>query len=271
MGRSRSAAFYAVLLVIVLIWTFPLAWMFANSFRTTQEIISGSLSSFTFTLAHYESVLFGHHFGKYALNSFIVSLGTTIITVTVSILAAYSMARFNTGGKAYAVTVLLTRSVPPAVRIIPFFIAFSMLGLTNSLLGLVIANLSFNLSLALWLLRGFIKQIPVEIEEAGKIDGCDHLDLLRRIVLPLSLPGLATAAILTFVYTWNEFLMALVLAGNVESRTMPVAANLFVTGYEINYGPLYAACAIILGPVILLTFLVQRHIVGGLSMGAVKG
>ncbi|NMB11459.1 MAG: carbohydrate ABC transporter permease [Firmicutes bacterium] len=262
---------YLVLLVLVFVWIFPLAWMIANSVRPNEEIIAGSLSDFTFTLEHYQSVLFGRQFDRCALNSLIVSVSTTIITVSVSILCAYSMVRFNTGGQPFALTILMTRSVPPAVRIIPFFISFSILGLTNTLLGLVIANLSFNLSLAIWLLQGFIHQIPRDIEEAACIDGCSDIQVLWRIVLPLSRSGVATASILTFIYTWNEFLMAMVLGNSVDTRTLPVAANLFVTGYEINWGPLFAASTMILAPVILLTLVVQQHIVSGLTMGAVKG
>lgn len=270
-GQRSSALGVLLALGVALVWVFPIIWMAGNSFRPNQEILAADLTQYTFTLKNYTFVLQDAKYTRYFINSLLVASGTTVITVAAASLCAYSMVRYQTGGKLFDAVILVTRAVPPAVRMIPFFLIFSFLGLTNSLYGLVLANLSFNVTLAIWLIRGFLEKVPVDLEEAALIDGCTQMQALRHVLLPMAAPGLAVAAILTFIYSWNEFLVSMVLASGEATRTLPVAANLFVSGFEINWGPLYAAGTMILGPVILLTFTIQRHIVAGLTMGAVKG
>jgi len=273
MSAAKRLSFAAVVisLAVAIIWVFPVVWMAGNSFRPNQEILAVDLTKFTFTMKNYQFVLRYANYSRYFFNSLVVAIGTTVLTVVSASLCAYSLTRFNTGGRLFDAAILATRAVPPAVRMIPFFLAFSLLGLTNSLYGLVLAHLSFNVPMAIWLVRGFLEKVPVTLEEAALIDGCTRLQALRHVLLPVAAPGLAVVAILTFIYTWNEFLISLVLASGNESRTLPVAASMFVSGFEINWGPFYAAGTLILAPVLILTFTIQRFIVEGLTLGAVKG
>lgn len=262
---------YIVLVIVALIWFFPIFWIFINSFKSTQSIISKELIIFFKpTFEHYKFIFTIGFFKRYLLNSIVVSTATTIISILAGSLTAYSLARFNTGGKNYALWVLSTRMVPPAIMILPYYIIFRELGILNTWYVLIIAYVTFNLSFVVWVMKGFFEEVPVELEEAGLIDGASRLEVLRYITFPLAKTGMIATSIFCLVFSWNEFLFALVLSVSKKAKTLPVAANDFITGYAINWGPLFSSGMIIIIPVVIFTLIVQKHIMRGLTLGALK-
>ena len=223
------------------------------------------------TMENYRDVLFDSSFGRYLVNSLIVGVVATLITLLLGCMAAYGLARFSFAGrKTIAYTTLMLRTVPLAVIAVPVFMIWSDWKLTNSLSGLILLYVAVNLPFTIWLLYGFVLQIPVELEEAASIDGCRPWRIFLRIVLPLMRPGLAAAAIFTFRIAWNEFILALVLTDR-STRTLPVAASLFVTDIGVEWGKLMALATLIALPPLAFTFLAARQVISGLTAGAVKG
>jgi multiple sugar transport system permease protein len=159
--------------------------------------------------------------------------------------------------------------MPPIAIVLPFFIAWQRIGLTDTYLGLILIYVAFNLPFAIWLLRGFLVEVPRDLDEAATLDGLGHLAILRRIILPVVAPGVAVTAIFTFMFAWNEYLMALVLTSR-NATTVPVTVSKFIQAYSILWGDVGAAATIELLPVLVVVFLLQRHIMRGITLGAVK-
>lgn len=271
---SRRAADWSmrgVVALIVLIWAFPILWVAYSSFKPPELIIARSLTVlFEPTLDHYRAILQTQNFARFTLNSLVVATVSTAICVVLGFLAAYGMARFRAGGSGFALWVLMTRMAPPAAVLIPFYLMFRILGLIHTLTALVVVDVALNLSFAIWILRTFIDEIPVDLEESAMVDGTSRLGVLPTIVFPLALPGIITTAIFCFVFAWNEYLFALVLAASPRVKTLPVAAGDFVTAYAIEWGPVFASGTLILIPVMILTLFLQRYIVRGLTLGAFR-
>jgi multiple sugar transport system permease protein len=269
--RARALAMRGLLGLIILIWAFPVAWVAYSSFKPAELIISRSLSVvFAPTVAHYRAIFETHNFARFTVNSLVVATVSTVLCVVVGFLAAYGMARFRAGGASFSLWILVTRMAPPAAVLIPFYLMFRLLGLIHTLTGLVLVNIALNLSFAIWILRSFLDEIPVELEESAMVDGASRVDVLRAIVVPLARPGLVTTAIFSFVFAWNEYLFALVLATSPRAKTLPVAAGDFVTAYAIEWGPVFASGTLILIPVVILTLFLQRYIMRGLTLGAFR-
>jgi multiple sugar transport system permease protein len=223
------------------------------------------------TLDNFRSVLFEDNFGRYLVNSVIVGGASTAITLIIGSMAAYAIVRFPFIGRgAVSWTTLLLRSVPLAVLAVPVFSLWEQAGLLNSLWGLILLYTAVNLPFTIWVLYGFIAQVPFELEEAALIDGCSPYRVFLLIVLPLIRPGLAAAAIFTFRIAWNEFILALVLT-NRATRTLPVAASLYITDVGIAWGKLMALGVLIALPPLVVTLIAARQIIAGLTAGAVKG
>lgn len=269
--RLADLAFALTVVVLIAVWTFPLAWMALGSVKPTQQIISGGLGlRFVPTLEHYQTIFRKQPFLRFTANSVLVGLAVTAVTMVAGGLAAYGIDRFGTGGKPFLYWILLTRILPPAVLIVPLFLIFRVLGLINTLTALVIADTTFLLSFVVWSMRGFFREVPAALEEAALIDGATRFQALVRVALPVVHPGLITTSILTFIFAWNEYLFALVFATATPVKTLPVAAGDFVTGYAVNWGPVFASGTLIVIPVFVLSVLMQRYIVRGLTMGAIK-
>lgn len=270
-GLGRSLLLYGAALVALAVWLLPFGIMVLGSLKETQAIIEADFGLwFRPTLEHYRYIFERQDFLSFALNSVIVAVATTAVTMTAGTLAAYSISRFSTGGRAYELWILLARMAPPAVMIIPFFLMFRMVGLTNTVWALVIADTTFILPFVVWTMRGFLDEIPVELEEAAQIDGSTRLGALWRVVLPITLPGIIATTIFCAIFAWNEYLFALTLATATSSKTLPVAAGDFITGYAINWGPVFASGTLILLPIFIAVLLLQRYIVKGLTLGAIK-
>jgi multiple sugar transport system permease protein len=270
--RGLLALRYAALAALAVLCIGPILVMILTSFKTQVQTFTTELTFFFApTLENYRDVIFDASFGRYLVNSLIVGVVATLLTLLLGCMAAYGLARFTFAGRrAIAYATLMLRTVPLAVVAVPVFMIWSNWRLTNSLGGLILLYVAVNLPFTIWLLYGFILQVPVELEEAAAIDGCRPWKVFLRIVLPLIRPGLAAAAIFTFRIAWNEFILALVLTDR-STRTLPVAASLFVTDIGVEWGKLMALASLIAVPPLAFTFLAARQVISGLTAGAVKG
>ena len=256
---------------VVLLWLFPVYWVVLTSFKPIVEINS-AIPSFVFepTLENYRDLFAKFEFAGVLLNSIIVTVATCIVVVWLGVMAAYALARLKVPGEKHlALWILSLRFLPPTAVAIPFYIQWQDLNLLDTHVGLIVVYVAFNLPFAIWLLRGFLADVPVELEEAALLDGLSRLQILWRVVVPVILPGLASTSIFIFVFTWNEYLMALMLT-SMNAVTVPVTISKFVMPYTILWGDLSAAVVIQLVPMLAVVFLLQRHIVRGMTLGAVK-
>jgi ABC-type glycerol-3-phosphate transport system permease component len=263
----------ALIGALVLAIAFPLYWAVASSI-TPESRLFGAPSLFPDrpVLDHYRALFDERNFWVPIRNSLIVAGTTTLLSVMIGGLAAYALARLRFRGKAPLLAFILAVSMFPQIAIVsPLYIVLRELRLINTYPGLVLPYLTFAMPLTIWLLVGFFRQLPAELEEAGLMDGAGRLRILREIILPVSLPGLATTAILTFLYSWNEFLFALSFTLGPERYTVPVAIALFRGQYQVPWGQILAGAVVATIPVALIVLLFQRRIVQGLTAGAVKG
>ena len=274
MKRSASLVWvhYGMLTLLALVCLAPIIVIFATSLRQQVQIFSEPLNFlFTPTLENYRSVLQEDKLDVYLKNSLIVGVTSTLVTLVIGCMAAYGLARFRFFGRTtLAYTTLLLRTVPLAVLAIPVFVIWNQWHLVNSLWGLILLYVAVNLPFTIWLLYGFVLQVPVELEEAAAIDGCGPLRVFTTVFLPLMAPGLAAASIFTFRIAWNEFILALVLTDR-HTRTLPVAASLFITDMGVDWGKVMAMGSLIAIPPLIFTFVAARQIIGGMTAGAVKG
>jgi multiple sugar transport system permease protein len=256
---------------VVLLWLFPVYWIVLTSFKPIVEINS-AIPSFVFTptLENYRDLFAQFEFSRILLNSIVVTVATCAVVMAGGIMAAYALARLKVPGEKHvSLWILSLRFLPPIAVAIPFYIQWQDLGLLDTYPGLILVYVAFNLPFAIWLLRGFLADVPSELEEAALLDGLSRLQILWRIVVPVVLPGIASTAIFVFVFTWNEYLMALMLT-TVNVVTVPVTISKFIMPYTILWGDLSAAVVIQLVPMLIVVFLLQRHIVRGMTLGAVK-
>ena len=265
-------AHYSALVLLAIVCVAPIVLMFATSLKVQTQIFTNSISFFFVpTLENYREVLGEGSFMRYLGNSLIVGVVSTLITLVLGCMAAYGLVRFRfKGRKTIAYTTLLLRTVPLAVLAVPVFMLWSRTGLINSLPGLVLLYVAVNLPFTIWLLYGFVLQVPPELEESAAIDGCGPIQVFYKVVLPLIKPGLAAAAIFTFRIAWNEFILALVLTDRA-TRTLPVAASLYITDIGVDWGKIMALGSLIAVPPLIFTFIAARQIITGLTAGAVKG
>jgi len=206
------------------------------------------------------------------INSLVVATLATVISVGLGALGAYAIARIRTGEKLFMPLLFVQRMAPAVALLIPLFILAANVGALNTLWGLALAHVSFSLPTAVWLMIGFFRELPQSIEEAALIDGCSRWQALLRVVLPLTAPGLAATAILTAIGSWNEFFFAVVFTNTPQAQTLPVAlSNLVIPIIETRWGPMASAGVLTVLPVFIFALLVQRHLVSGLTGGAVKG
>jgi len=269
-GRTLS---YLALTIAVILILFPLYWMVITSLKLPREIYrTPSLWPQVFTLDNYYNLLFEKDFLRPILNSFIVSVSVTVVSVTFSAFAAYSMVRFRYRFRGLIGRLILFAYLTPgSLLFIPISILMAQLRLSNTLQGLILVNIAFSVPLATWLLQGYFRGVPRELEEQGLIDGLSRMGALMRIVLPLSAPGIAAVSIFIFTGTWNEFLFALVLTSSESVRTAPLALNYLITSDVLPWGPLMAGAVISSVPLMILYFVAQRFMVQGLTAGSVKG
>jgi multiple sugar transport system permease protein len=264
---------------IVVFCLFPFYWLINLSLKTGADLGDSSLFPPHPTLKNYESIFNNADFTRSLLNSAIISLSTTALALVVGSFCAYALARLRFKGKFVILALVLSITTFPAIAIAaPLFrlwtdMPFGLPELFNTIPGLIIPNLTFALPLAIYILVSFFREIPKDLEEAALVDGATHFMAFRKVVVPLAAPGLATAGILTFIATWNEFLLAITLTSSPAARPVPAAIAFFSgsTQFEIPYGTITAASVTISVPLILLVLFFQKRIVAGLTAGAVKG
>ncbi len=271
--RSLTVLLLAVALVFFL---FPVVWMFLTSFKNEAEFFSYPpvFIPKSFSLVNYLNAMRFPPDGRGGLqgvrDSLIISIGSMAVSVLIGASAAYSFARFRTGGRNLSFWVLSTRMFPPVASALPLFLLFRWLHLLDTHLALIIANTVFNLPFVIWLLKGFFEDLPVELEEAALIDGASVFGVFRRIALPLVAPGLVATALFSFIFTWNEFMFALLFTRR-GVRTLTIIVPSLVGGHEILWGEIAAVGMVAIIPSVVLALLLQRYLVRGLTLGAVKG
>lgn len=275
-GRFRNWVVYAALGAAVVYTLFPILWMISNSVKKRGEIMASPVVWITEnpTLVNYVETFIVRDFFDFMMNSLVVAISVTAISLTCGTFTAYGLARFTYFGsfkKHLSFWILSTRMIPPIVTILPLYILFQNLGLLDSKLSLIITYTGFNLPFVVWMMKGYFSEIPPELEESAMVDGDTRLGAMFRIALPLAKPSLAATAIFSFILSWNEMLIALILADTSSSTTLPIGIAGRVTQFRTAWGEISAAGFISIIPIIIFAFVVQRHLVRGLSFGAVKG
>lgn len=269
--RTTRWAVNAGTLALLAVWLFPVYWIFLTSLKTPKEI-NAKTPTFLFdpTLENYRDLFKRFYFARALKNSLVIVGVTTLVVMILALLAAYALGRMQVpGGKHLALWILSLRFLPPVAVIIPFFLTWQRLNLLDTQLGMILIYVAFNLPFAIWLLRGFLVEVPHDLDEAATLDGLTHLQIIRRIILPVIAPGAAVTAIFTFTFAWNEYLMALILT-SVDATTVPVTVSKFIQAYSILWGDVGAAAVIQLLPMLVVVFLLQKHIMRGITLGAVK-
>jgi len=267
-----TAGAWAVAAACGVLFSFPVLNTVLTSLKTVADISSTPPKwVFAPTVEHYANVFYaaGYKFSHFLANSLLISLACSALLVVVCLPAAYSIVRFGIGRARLLPAAVSLRLLPPVTFAIPFFILYSASGLLDTRTGLVLVNLLANIPLGLLIFVSFIQELPQELEESAFLDGATAAQALRHIVFPLAYPGIGAVAILTFIWTWNEFLFALMLTIN-KATTVTVGASLFVTAWGVLWGDVAAAISVAVVPTLLFSFFVQRYLVRGITLGAVR-
>ena len=270
----EKSLIYSVVAVYLFITVAPLIWVLSTSFKPNQEAISFPPKFLPDhpTLENYFFVLTDSKLVLSLINSLIVSVGSTALSVTVSALGGYAFARYDFKGKNLMMsTILALFMIPVVINIIPLYIMLANAGLLNSLVALVMTFQILIIPLNIFLLKNYFESLPKELEEAALIDGCSKLGALIRVTLPMSLPGFLIAAILSFRFSWNEFVLPVVLSNKPDSMIFQVALYQFISLYRIDWGYLTAGINIAIIPVVVLMLIFQKKMIRGLTLGAVRG
>lgn len=276
--KKKSSLFgdlisHTLLMIATVIAIFPLIWIFISSVKSKGELTSEPTRFWPkiFNLDYFEHVINDLNFIVNIKNSLFISLVTTLIAITISAMAAYGIVRFFPKlGSIMSKLLVTTYIFPPILLAIPYSIAMAKVGLTNTTTGLIVVYLSFSVPYAVWLLVGFFQTVPIEIEEAAKIDGANKFTVFFKIVLPLVAPGIVATAIYTFINAWNEFLYALILVNDTGKMTVAVALRSLNGAEILDWGDMMAASVIVVIPSVLFFCFIQNKIAGGLSEGSVK-
>lgn len=270
----KQGAFWLLVAVLLLILLFPFYYALVTSFKSGPSIFEVDVLPSGFPLDNYTSIFEEQSFARNILNSLFVSVSVVAVSLTLGLTAAMSLGRFRFRGRRMMLLAVLSVSMFPQVAVLSgMFELIRVLGLFNSGFGLIFSYLIFTLPFTVWVLTSFIRELPIEVEEAAIMDGAGPWTLLTRIFLPLMLPAMVTTGLLAFIVAWNEFLFALTFTLTNDQRTVPVAIALITGGseFEVPWGRIMAASVIVTVPLIALVLVFQRRIVSGLTAGAVKG
>lgn len=263
-----------IALILIIIYSFPFIWQLITSLKSPAEIFAQPITLLPHELSfkNYHAVFnSGPPFHRYLINSAIIAGSSTTLCLIIGAFCAYALARLPVPHKNIILIALLAVAMFPQVALIsPLFLIMRTLGLLNTHIGLILVYTAYGLPLTIWLLTHFFRDLPKEVEEAALIDGCTPAQVLYTIIAPLAFPGLFSAALLVFIYSWNEFIFALVFNTGMYMRTATVGISLFPGLYETPWGTIFAAATIVIIPLIILVFAFQRRIVSGLTAGAIK-
>jgi multiple sugar transport system permease protein len=269
---ARSLAIQALLLTLICLFcVFPFYWMVTTSLKSQAVALQSPPAwLFTPTLANYVEVLFADRVGVSLVNSIIVAVSTTTLAVVLGCPAAYALARFEFRGKRDLWFWFITnRFVSPVVLAFPVFLISREVGLRDTHIALILMYLTFTLPIVIWICTDQFRSIPYDLDEAAMLEGASQWRIFRSICLPLAMPGVAVSAILSFIFSWNELLFAYILAPK-DAKTAPAMAVTFMEGYDVPYGKIMATSTLIVIPVLIFALLASKHLVRGLTMGAVK-
>ncbi|MCX7845913.1 MAG: carbohydrate ABC transporter permease [Dictyoglomaceae bacterium] len=272
---------WILLFFILFFFLFPVYWLVITAFKPSQEWFSWppifipsylTIENFTGQSRGFEGSLSSsiENIVPYLRNSLIIALFTSIICTMISSLAAYSIARFKTGGRRLASWIVSIRMLPPIATVLPVYILFKNLRILDTWLAVILVHLVFTIPFSTWVLISFFNGIPKELDEAAYIDGASVWKTFLYLIFPLSAPGVAAMATLSFIMSWGEFLIALILTSSAKSQTLPIFLGRYITGFRIAWGPLAAAGLVTMIPVIIFSFAMQRYLLRGLTFGAVK-
>lgn len=269
--RSPAYSIFRVvaLAFVVIAFIFPILWLFLAALKTGVDIYNPAKTFvFTPTLDNFVEVFGESNFLPFFRNSLIVGVVSTALSLVLALPAAYAMSRFKM--RKSAAVVLLARVIPSISLIVPWYFIFAKIGLVGGYGAMIISHMFLSVPLIVWILISFFDGLPEELEEAAQVDGLTPIGAFLRISLPLSTPGIATAGILAFIFSWNNFLFSLILSGS-QTKTLPVAIFNFIGYASIDWGGLMAASAAITVPIIVIAMFCQRYVVSGLTAGATKG
>jgi len=274
-ARSLPArlVLYIAAIVIAIYSAFPIYWMVVSSLRDPTSLFSRvSLLPGPLTLDSYRNLLELTDYPTHFVNSVIVAVITVLVTMVFSVMIAYAVTRQRIRGKKVIVGAMLYAYMfPPLLIAIPMFTVFARLGLSDTLTGLIASHLTLTLPLGVWFLWGFFKGMPFELEEAAMVDGCTRLGAFLRVVLPLSLPGLITVAIFSFLLSWTDYTFALIMIGSDANKTLPVGLASMVGSFDLRWGEIMAGSTLIALPLFAAFALLTQYFIQGLGAGAVKG
>jgi ABC-type glycerol-3-phosphate transport system permease component len=273
-GTLNTALFYVFLILFVLVSVAPLLWVFKMSIITKSELFASppTILPNSPTDSSYATIFGDSSFQRALINSTIIAGVTTVICLFFGSIAAYAIARLRFRFKSIVMTLILAISFFPAVAIIaPLFIQFRQIGIIDTYWAAIVPDIVFALPLTIWILVSFFRELPVDLEEAAKVDGATTIQAFRKVIVPLAAPGVFTTAILTFIFAWNEFLFANTFLFDDSTQPVTVVIPNFATVYTVDYGAQAAAAVVVTVPLVILVLIFQRRIVSGLTAGAVKG
>jgi multiple sugar transport system permease protein len=277
-GRGRRAVEALLLLVIAVAMLFPVLWMLETSIKDGRDVyaVPAEFIGFDVTLHHYRDVFVRPGGGRSDLsiaflNSVIVAGASTVLATVLGVPAAWAYSRFTLKAKKDQLFFILsTRFMPPVVVVIPIFLMYRDLGLINTRLGLVLIYAAFNVPFTIWMMKGFVDEVPSEYEDAAMLDGYTRFQAFRRVTLPLLVPGIAATAVFALIFSWNEFVFAIFLTSSQEVRTAPPAIAGLIGGTTVDWGLVAASAVVFAVPVLVFAFLVRKHLVAGVTLGAVR-
>jgi N,N'-diacetylchitobiose transport system permease protein len=272
--RLRQLSFDLVGILAFAVMIFPIYWMVSTAFKPGRDILRFEPKWFPApaTLANFADAISRENFWNSVRTSLIVVFTVLVISILVAFLAAVGTARFGfRGRRAFVVMILVVQMIPLTALVIPIYLQLNSLNLTDAVVGVIISYLAFILPFMIWTLRGFVANIPVDLEEAAMVDGCTRVGAFMRIVFPLTAPGLVATGIFAFIQAWNEYVVAYVLLSSPQHQTLTVWLAGFTTQHGTDWGPLMAGATLTAVPVVIFFLLVQRHVTSGLTVGAVKG
>jgi multiple sugar transport system permease protein len=271
MITSRRYKIFRVvaLVLVVLAFILPIVWMVLAAFKTNVDIYDASKTIvFSPTLENFTKVFRQANFGQYIVNSALIAIVATGLSMLLGVPAAFAMSRFVMNKSA--LVVLMARVIPGVSLLVPWYLLFSRVGMVGSYWVLILTHMFVALPLIVYIMMGFFESVPVEIEESGLVDGLTPIGSFLNLMLPLSVGGMATAGILAFIFSWNNFMFALVLSG-ARTKTLPVAIYDFIGYASIDWGALMAASTVVTVPIMVIALFTQKYIVSGLTAGATKG
>jgi N,N'-diacetylchitobiose transport system permease protein len=270
--NRRRVALNAGALVFCAVWLFPVYWMVNTAFKPAGDIVTPTPRFLPLSLANFTDAVGKPYFADYLLNSVVVTSVVVVLSVVVAFLAAVALTRFRFfGRRTFLVGILVVQMIPGPALLIPLFLSLKSLDMLDTLIGLIVTYSAFVLPLTIWVMRGFLHGVPRELEEAAMVDGAGRVTVIRRILLPLVMPGVIAASVFSFIVAWNDYLYAYVMMKDQSRYTLPVWLASFSTNLGVDYGGLIAGSTLFALPVVVFFMLIQRRLVVGMTAGAVKG